>query len=141
MISGKARRSALLLATLFAVIFAVLAMHALTSHERTHSDHAAALPLVADDPGGAPAHTSPLQPTESSDHDGPAGSSPEHEGGAGELCLALLCLTATLIVLALRRGVSRRVLYVVPRWLAPGLPAASRSPDPPCLHRLSILRC
>jgi hypothetical protein len=141
MISVNGRRGALLLATLLAVIFAVFAMHSLSSHERSHIDHAAALPLVADDPGPGRDHSGSMQQPGPTEPDGPEGPTPDHDGGAGELCLALLCLMAALIVLALLRGVSRRILYVVPHWLGPRLVAFGRSPDPPCLHRLSILRC
>lgn len=141
MISGKGRRGALLLATLFAVIFAVFAMHSLSSHERSHRDHAAALPLVADAPGLEHDHAGSMQQPGPTEPDGPEEPSPDHEGGVGELCLALLSLMAALIVFALLRGLSQRVLYVVHRWLGPRLVACGRYPDPPCLHRLSILRC
>ena len=141
MISGKERRRALLLVTLFAVIFALFAMHSLSSHERTHSDHAAALPLVANDPGLKHDHTGSMQQPGPTQPDGPQGPSPDHDGGAGELCLALLCLMTALVALVMRRGPSGRILYVAPRWLGPRLLALGRSPDPPCLHRLSILRC
>lgn len=137
MISGKERRGAVLLATLFAATFAVLAMHALTSHERAHSAHAAAaLPLAVD------AHDADHPHVGATDAPAPEEPDPVHDdGGAGELCLALLCLMAALIELALRRGIPRLLLYLVPRWTGPRLVGLGRPPDRPCLHSLSILRC
>ena len=139
---AKKRRGALLLATLLVVIFAVFAMHVLTSHERAPVDYPA-LPLAAEavpvehdnahaEPGPPPADTS--EAAESWSH---------HDDGKGvaELCMGLLCIMAALIALALSRGVSRRIRYVVRRWIGPRIATLSRSARPPCLHRLSILRC
>lgn len=142
-VTQKRRSSTLLLATLFAVILGVFAMHALTSHERAHAGHSA-IPLAADvadvEHDGTHAETQ-LPQTDGSATDDPG--SPSHDDGSGiaELCMALLCLMAALIALALSRGQSRRILYVVPRWIGPRIAALARSADPPCLHRLSILRC
>ncbi|NWF24700.1 hypothetical protein HW130_00175 [Streptomyces sp. PKU-EA00015] len=143
MISGKVRRGhhrgALLLATVFAVVLAVFAMHAVTSHLlQAHSGHAAALPLI--DAGGKTQHAhSDVAPGDAAKTpDSPDGESPCDHGGAGEICLALLCIAAALLAFA--RGGSNRV-YVLRRWTAPTHRWISRTGDPPCLHRLSILRC
>jgi hypothetical protein len=134
----RRQRSALVLATLFAVIFGVFAMHSLTSHERGHAGHAA-LPLAAEaaDRGH---HTEPAgtKAPQSADSESPAD---DDNGSVTELCMALLCLMAALIALALSRGISRGILYIAPRWIGPRIAVLSRSADPPCLHRLSILRC
>lgn len=115
MTGHKRQRSALLLATLFAVIFGVFAMHSLTSHERTHAGHSA-IPLAAaevDLEHGAGHEESNATASDAS-------GSPSDDDGSGfaELCMALLCLMAALIALALSRGRSRRMLCVVPRWSA-----------------------
>lgn len=138
MISDKGRRGALLLATLFAVTFAVLAVHALTSHERAHSAPiATGLPLAVDTGEADHAHADLVAAPQSNESE-----TPGHDGGgAGELCLALLSLMTALIALTLRRGVPRRLLHVAPRWNGPRSVGLGRSLDPPCLHRLSILRC
>lgn len=139
MISIRGPRGALLLATLFGVIFAVFTMHGLTSHEQAHSEHAATV-LAMD----TAAHEYPGEghgfDTEEPEPGSPA-PSPDHGGGAGDLCLALLCLLAALIALALRRGIPGRVLCVLLRWAESRTFSSGRTTDPPCLHRLSILRC
>ncbi|MFD5425323.1 hypothetical protein [Streptomyces sp. NPDC127084] len=141
MISGKVRRGhhggALLLATVFALVLAVLAMHAPTSHLQAHSGHAAALPLI--DAGDKAQHAAPADATKTPDR--PDGESPCDHGGAGEICLALLCIVAALRVFALMRGGSNRVLDALRRWAAPTHRWIGRTGDPPCLHQLSILRC
>ncbi|WP_067430939.1 DUF6153 family protein [Nocardioides jensenii] len=140
MTGHRRQRSALVLATLFAVVFGVFAMHSLTSHERGHAGHAA-LPLAAE-AADREHHTEPAgsKAPESADSESPAD---DDNSGVAELCMALLCLMAALIALALSRGISRRILYVVviPRWIGSRIAVLSRSADPPCLHRLSILRC
>ncbi|WP_328529110.1 hypothetical protein OG984_26700 [Nocardioides sp. NBC_00368] len=137
MISIRGPRGALLLATLFGVVFAVFTLHGLTSHEQAHSEHAAAV-LAMDT--AAHDHVGTGHGLDSETPESPA-PSPDHDGGAGDLCLALLCLLAALIVLALRRGSPRRVLCVVLRWAESRTFSSGRTADPPCLHRLSILRC
>ena len=145
MISGKVRRGhhrgALPLATVFAVVLAVLAMHALTSHLQAHSGHAVALPLIDAGDKTQHAHSDVAPGDATKTPDSPDGESPCDHGGAGEICLALLCIVAVLLAFALGRGVSNRVLHVLRRWAAPTHRWISRTGDPPCLHRLSILRC
>jgi len=68
------------------------------------------------------------------------GGSPGH--GAAELCLAILCalLSAVAVFGALTRP--RRPLFKVRRSaVSAPFPSWQRPPDPPCLIRLSILRC
>lgn len=138
MTGHKRQRSALVLATLFAVIFGVFAMHSLTSHEQAHAGHSA-IPLATEaadrEHQTEPAGTNAPQ---SADSESP---SDDDNSGVAELCMALLCLMAALIALVVSRGISRRILYVVPRWIGPRIAVLSRSADPPCLHSLSILRC
>ncbi|WP_138895456.1 DUF6153 family protein [Streptomyces chryseus] len=146
MISGKVRRGhhrgALLLATVFAVVLAVFAMHALTSHLlQAHSGHAAASPLVVAGDKTQHDHSDVAPGDATTTSDSPDGESPCDHGGAGEICLALLCIVVALYSFARRRGGSDRVLYVLRRWAAPAHGWISRTGDPPCLHRLSILRC
>lgn len=129
----------LLLATLLGLIFAVLAMHGLTSHERGHSHHtAAAVPLPGDatEVEHAQAHHAP-------DADPPAPDRPEPErgGGASERFLTLLSLVTAMAAWVLRLGSPRRVLYVARRWTHQGRAPLGRNTDAPCLHRLSVLRC
>lgn len=133
----------MLLATVFAVVLAVFAMHALTSHLlQAHSGHAAALPLIDAEHKAQHAHSdvAPGDATTTTP-DSSDGESPCDHGGAGEICLALLCIVAALHAFARMRGGSNRVLYVLRRWAAPMHRWISHTGDPPCLHRLSILRC
>ncbi|MFE6645339.1 DUF6153 family protein [Nocardioides sp. NPDC057772] len=139
MISIRGPRSALLLATLFGVVFAIFAMHGLTSHERAHSEHAPTM-LGMDTAAHDHARADHGFDTKAPKPDRPT-PSPDHGGGAADLCLALLCLLAALIALALRRGIPRGVLCVVPRWAESPAFTPDRATAPPCLHRLSILRC
>lgn len=128
------------MATVFAVMLAVFAMHSLTTHQQHHSCHAAASSLIdaGDKAQHAHADVAPRDATKTADS--PDDESPGDHGGVGESCLALLCVVAAL-AFALGRGVSKRVLYVLRRWAAPTHRRISRTGDPPCLHRLSILRC
>ncbi|MFJ2593726.1 DUF6153 family protein [Streptomyces erythrochromogenes] len=140
MISGNVRRGrpkgALLRATLLAVVLALFAMHVLASHQPVHSGHATAIPLVA--AHGATEHTH--------SHAAPAGATttphgPDGEcdhGGVEESCLALLYIVAALFTFVLRRAGTNGVLRP---WAARTHSWTSRTGDPPCLHRLSILRC
>ncbi|WP_329378413.1 DUF6153 family protein [Streptomyces sp. NBC_01351] len=116
---------------LLAVVLALFAMHILASHQQVHGGHAA---------GGKAQHThSDVAPGVAAETpDSPDGESPCDHGGVGESCLALLCIVAALFTFVLRRRGSNRVLR---RWAARGHPWTSRTGDPPCLHRLSILRC
>lgn len=142
--SGKVRRGhhtgALLIATLLAVVFAVFAMHALTT-EQARSCHTAALPLIDAADEAQHAHTGVAPGDATRTAGSPDAESPHDHGGAEETCLALLCIVAALLAFALGRGASKRVLYVLRRGAPPAHSWISRTGDPPCLHRLSILRC
>ncbi|MFD9080107.1 DUF6153 family protein [Streptomyces erythrochromogenes] len=131
----------MLLATVFAVLFAVFAMHAPTSHLQGHSGHAAAVPHI--DAGDKTQHThSGVAPGDATRTPGSLdGEFPCNHGGAGEICLALLYIVAALHAFALMRGGSDRVLDVLRRWSAPTHRWFGRTGDPPRLYRLSILRC
>ncbi|MET8824232.1 hypothetical protein [Streptomyces rochei] len=145
MTSGKVRRDdhtvALLRATLLVMVLAVFAMHALVSHQHVHSGHAAAFPLI--DAGDKTQHShADVTPGDTTEiPDSPDDEAPYNHGGAGECCLALLCIFAALLAFTLGHGGSNRVLYALRRWATPTHPWISRSGDPPCIHQLSILRC
>ena len=122
------------------MLFAVLAMQGLTSHELAHGGSpATALPVIVADDGHAdpeyvdaktgPAATGGSEPS-------PA---PEHDLDGG-VCLALLCLFAVLLSLVLHRGLHAHP-SLVPRRVSDGLVRRGRPADPPCLYRLSIMRC
>ncbi|MFB9556934.1 DUF6153 family protein [Streptomyces roseoviridis] len=142
MISGKVRRDhhtgALLRATLLAMVLAVFAMHVVASHQPVHTGHAAASSPIDAGNKGQHAHFDVALGDATQTPDNPDGESPCDHGGVGESCLALLCIVATLFTFLLRRGGSDRV---VRRWARRARPWISRTSDPPCLHRLSILRC
>ncbi len=143
-ISGKVPRGhhkgALLRATLLAVVLAVFAMHVLASHQQVHGGHAAEFPLIDAVDKAHHAHSDVVAAAGDATKtpDSPDDESPCHHGGVGESCLALLCIVAALFTFVLGRGGSNRVLR---RWAARAHPWISRTGDPPCLHRLSILRC
>ncbi|MBT2492932.1 hypothetical protein J7E96_31390 [Streptomyces sp. ISL-96] len=142
MISGKVRRDhhtgALLRAMLLAVVLALFAMHVLASHQPAHSGHAAAFPLIDAGDKTLHAHSDVASGDATRTPDSLDGESPCDHGGVGESCLALLCIVAALFTFALRRGGSNRILG---RRAEPTHSWISRTGDPPCLHRLSILRC
>lgn len=71
---------------------------------------------------------------------GDEGGEPGH--GAAELCLAILCALLSALAAFGASTRPRRPLFTV-RRSAVGAPFPSwlRPPDPPCLIRLSILRC
>ncbi|WP_350325253.1 hypothetical protein [Streptomyces katrae] len=118
-------------------MLALLGMHALASHQPDHSGHAS-VPLVDAGHKGQHAHSDVAPADVTGTLGSPDGESPCHHGGVGESCLALLYIVAALFTFAIRRGGSNRVLH---RWAARAHPWISRTGDPPCLHRLSILRC
>ncbi|MGW0118029.1 DUF6153 family protein [Streptomyces sp. NPDC003327] len=126
----------MLRATLLAVVLVLFGMHVLASRHPIHSSHATAVPLAGahgttehkhSHAAPADAAATPRSPDGECDH-----------GGAGEGCLALLYMVAALFTFALRRQAGNGVLR---RWAARARPRAGRTGDPPCLHRLSILRC
>ncbi len=68
-------------------------------------------------------------------------SAPSEDGGPGlGECLALLGLLFALVIGAVLVARQRRPLFI-PRRVREPLVLLGRPPDPPCLHRLSILRC
>ncbi|MCX5277776.1 DUF6153 family protein [Streptomyces virginiae] len=142
MISGKVRRGhhtgVLLRATLPAVVLALFAMHVLASHQPDHSGHAAAFPLIDAGDKAQHAHSDVAPGDATKTPASPDGEPPCDHGGIGESCLALLYIVAALFTFVLRHGGSNGVLR---RWAARAHPWISRTGDPPCLHRLSILRC
>ncbi|MFG2330005.1 hypothetical protein ACGFMM_10300 [Streptomyces sp. NPDC048604] len=121
-------------------MFAVFAMHTLTT-ERAHSCHTAALPLIGGADETQHAHTGVSPGDAAHTPDSPGHASRHDHGGAEETCLALLCVVGALLAFGLGRGASHRVLYVLHRGAPPAHSWISRTGDPPCLHRLSILRC
>ncbi|MFE1437165.1 hypothetical protein [Streptomyces sp. NPDC058739] len=126
------------MATLFAAVFAVFAIHALTT-QQARTCHTAASPFIdAADESRHP-HSDDASRGVPRTPDGPDGEVSHGHGGAGETCLTLLCVIA-LLAFALTRGGSHRVLYVL-RRASPAHSWIGRTGDPPCLHRLSILRC
>lgn len=131
---------AVLLATLFTLILAVFAMHAMANHHHAHATAEAALPLGVADAGAAHVggHSSHGQPAP----DGvPAPhEEPDQDGSLAGACFALLCLMAASVLVALLRGRPQRPLFVLQR-MRTRLPVLGRPLEPPCLYRLSILRC
>ena len=129
-----------MLVTLFAVVFAVFAMHALTSHHL--HDGGAGNELRAAGVAGHGHVDAGAEAGAQKAHD-PHPDPPEEDHGEGAaMCLALVCFGAVLIALALRRGLSTRVLFDVRRWaIVTSRAVGRRHLEPPCLHRLSILRC
>lgn len=113
-------------------------MHVLASHQQVHSGHATEFALIDAVDKAQHAHSDVAPGDATKTPASPDGESPCHHGGVGESCLALLCIVAALFTFVLRRGGSNRVLR---RWATRALPWISRTGDPPCLHRLSILRC
>lgn len=124
--------------TLAAALFAVLAMHGLSSHELAHGASAtAAVPVAAAAAGHVDLeHRHGVNAPGEQGEDGP---SPDRDVEGG-VCLALLCLLAGLLALRLRRGLRPCPPWVL-RRVNLGLLSAGRPADPPCLHRLSIMRC
>lgn len=133
------RTGALLLATLFAALLGVIAMHGLAGHGVAHSSGVhSTLPAVADAPFGSEGHEH--GPSHERVPDAPA-SPDDHHDVSAEACLAILCLLIALLLLAVRRGRLARAMVVFGRRPRSQLVLRGRPADPPCLHRLSILRC
>ncbi len=120
------------------MVLALFAIHVLASHEPDHSGHAAAFPLVDAGDKAQHAHPDGTPGVVTETPGSPDRESPCDHGGVGESCLALLCIVAALFTFAIRHRVSNRVLQL---WAVRVRPWASRTGDPPCLYRLSILRC
>lgn len=129
----------MLLATLFAVLLGVIAMHGLAGHGVAHSSGVhSTLPGVADAPAGSQGHEHGT--SHEGGPDAPAPPDDQH-AVSGEACLAILCLLIALLLLAVRQGRLARTMAVLGRWPRPHVVLRGRPADPPCLHRLSILRC
>lgn len=131
-------RGAAVLGTLFAVAFAVIAMHGLTPHQHAHgASSSSVLSSITVEHHGV---------DESGRHHGhgpvaPADAPGEHEPASpAEMCFALVCVLAALVLLILARRLPRRSIALAPR---PDrrTPFRSRHPRPPDLHDLSILLC
>lgn len=137
------RTGVLLLATLFAVLMGVIAMHGLAGHGVVHSSGVhSTLPGVAEAPADGPAGSQGHVHGTSHEGSPDAPASPDgHHGVSGEACLAILCLLIALLLLAVRRGRLARTMVVLGRRPRSRVVLRGRPADPPCLHRLSILRC
>lgn len=122
-----------LLAGLFTAIFSV---YGLGSSDVAHCDSAtAALPVLQDVASrGDHGHGH----TDLAGGSGDSGSPGHDHDPTGEVCLAI-GLIAALFFIAARRGLPTHHV-IVRRLRAPPLPQG-RFVEPPCLHRLSILRC
>lgn len=135
-----------LLATLFAVLFGFFAMHGVAAHGVAHpAGSHSAIPGVSEVVGelsetaghergrGAAAGAA--------EADGEAPTHPDGHGGVGgEACVALLVLLVALLILAARRGRTIRPIFIL-RRMRSRLILYARPAEPPCLHRLSIMRC
>ncbi len=129
---------------LLAVLAGMVGMHGLGPHDEDHSEgHVpTVIALVASDDehdahAQADTETDSAPSTEhgTSKHKEPSGGGP----GLGE-CLALLGLLFALVIGAVLAARPGRPLVVL-RRVRVQLLLLGRPPDPPCLHRLSILRC
>jgi len=124
------------------LLIGVFVMHGAGSHgtnAHTSAPVGDVLTLTADHGGQAghegAAHDA-ASPQDSGDDER---ESPGHRGA--ELCLAILCaLLATLAALVVLTR-ARRPLFIRRRAATAHVPPWLRPPDPPCLIRLSILRC
>lgn len=148
---GSGRVGAVLLATLFTVLFGFFAMHGVAAHGVSHPDGShSAIPGVAhasnhhaDHQAGteAPKHSAAYRGLGAAGPPEPGPGSPDNHGDAGEACLAILgLLLIALVALVARRGQSVRPLLVL-RQVKTRLIVCARPGEPPCLHSLSILRC
>jgi hypothetical protein len=135
------------LLTLLGVLAGLMAMHGLGPHDRDHSDghalrlFAAALPDEATDEHSGPHHADDADRAAVSTQTAASVDSPDGDGGAsaGE-CLALLGLLLWLLISAVLAARPRRPMLIL-RRVRERLQLRGRPPDPPCLTRLSILRC
>lgn len=125
---------------LLPVLFAIFAMHGLASHGLAHGGRAAtALPVVsAGDGQSGPRHVHGT----TAPHEEPGGEpAPDQDHDLdGGVCLALLSLLAGVLAYALRAGLHARPTLLLRSGTVRLLPRG-RPARPPCLHRLSIMRC
>lgn len=141
--SRRGRIGALLLATLFAVLLGFFAMHGLAAHGVGHGNGShSTIPGVAelvDEHEAAEGHEhGTTRSTAGVRAAGHAPTSPD--GHAGEACLVILGLLIAVIVLAVRGGRTARPMFS-PRRMRSRLLVCVRLLEPPCLYRLSIMRC
>lgn len=139
---AHARRSPFLL---LAVLAGLFAMHGLGPHSEDHpSGHTpSVVALVAGDVAHAQHEASIPEtgrPIDHADSSKDAEASPEAEDSMLGECLALLGFALALVVLALIAARRTRPV-AVERRRRERVVLFGRPPDPPCLHRLSILRC
>lgn len=134
---------------LLPVLFAIFAMHGLASHGLAHGGRAAtALPVVsAGDGQSGPRHvhgtTAPhnLHGTTAPHKERGSEPAPDQDHDLdGGVCLALLSLLAGVLAYALRAGLHARPTLLLRSGIVRLLPRG-RPARPPCLHRLSIMRC
>lgn len=130
---------------LMALLAGLFAMYGLGPHDEDHSDgHAPSLVALvsADDYPGQ--HHQEATTTDASlalDSGVSRESAPPGDGGPGlGECLALLGLLFALAISAVLAARRTRPLFILRRFRE-ALVLRGRPPDPPCLHRLSILRC
>jgi hypothetical protein len=130
-----------LLATLFGVLFGVLAMHGLSVHGTTQGAGTASTPsptmATLEAAHAAHGHEDAFTAGASASASGHEAPEPPETGPAS---LAMLGLLAALVLAALQRGRPLRPMALLPRPGSAPLPRG-RLPRPPCLHALSILRC
>lgn len=124
------------------LLLGLFVMHGAGSHGTTA--HASA--PAADVLGLTESHDGHAGPNPLVDSGGPVGDL-EDDGGspghsAGELCLAILCAVLSALAAFGALTCPRRPLFkVVRNAVSEPFPSWLRPPDPPCLIRLSILRC
>lgn len=140
------RVGAALLATLFAVLFGFFAMHGVAAHGVGHGDGShSTIPGVTEavgyhavTEGHQDGITQAAAGETGADHEP---TSPEgHDGLGGEACVAMLILLIALIITAVRCGRTVRPMSIL-RRMRSRLILYARTSEPPCLHRLSIMRC
>lgn len=128
---------------LLGVLAGLLAMHGLGPHDDDHSDgHTpTVLALVATAEEHVDKDHHGQTAVEPAGLESQAGEQPDDEGGSGPgECLALLGLLLALAIGAVLAARSRKPIFIL-RGVRTQLVLRGRPPDPPCLHRLSIMRC
>lgn len=124
------------------LLLGLFVMHGASSHgtaAHTAAPDATVLEVAASHDGHA-GHDAVAQ------SDDPAAGSEDNGGSQGhsaaELCLAILCALLSALAAFGFLTRPRRLLFTAPRSaVSAPFPSWLRPPDPPCLIRLSILRC